>query len=378
MRAALERQRYLVDFTLASMARRRGRTLALLTAFTLVVAAVASVLFLTEALRREASRLLRDAPEIVVQRLAAGRHELFPEERLGTLQAIRGVAGVRPRLWGYWYDAGVKANYTVLVPGEFPFGDGDAIVGPAVARLRALEPGGRILLRAHDGEPLLFTVREVLPEEAELVSGDVVALSAAGFRRLFGLAPGRFTDVAVAVPNPREVGTVAAKIARELPDVRAVTREEIRRTYEAIFDWRGGLAILVLGGAVLALALLAWEKASGLSAEERREIGLLKGLGWETGDVLRMKAWEGGLVAGGAFLAGACLAWVHVFLLGAPVIAPVLRGWSGLHLELRLVPSIGPDPLAILFLLTVVPYLLATVVPSWRAATSDPDEVMRS
>lgn len=378
MRTFVERQRYLVDFTLASLGRRKARTLGVLAAFTLVVAALASVLLFVEALRRESALLLRDAPEIVVQRVAAGRHDMLPEGRLEGLRRIRGVVAVRPRLWGYQYDAVVKANYTVLVPQDLPAASGEAIVGAGVARARGLAPGDPLILVSWEGEPVRFTVREVLAAEAELVSSDLIGISAADFRRLFGFAPGLFTDAAVSVANAREVRTVAEKIVRAMPDVRAVTREELRRTYEAIFSWRSGLAALVLSGAVLALALLAWEKASGLSVEERREIGVLKAIGWETDDVLRMKAWEGGLLSGAAFVAGTSLAYVHVFVLRAPLLAPVLQGWSGLYPRFRLTPFLSGAQLAVLLVLTVVPYLLATVIPSWRAATADPDAVMRS
>ena len=40
--------------------------------------------------------------------------------------------------------------------------------------------------------------------------------------------------------------------------------------------------------------------------------------------------------------------------------------------------DIDPFQLAVLFFLTVVPYTLATVVPSWRAASADPDAALRS
>jgi ABC-type lipoprotein release transport system permease subunit len=41
------------------------------------------------------------------------------------------------------------------------------------------------------------------------------------------------------------------------------------------------------------------------------------------------------------------------------------------------VPFINAEQLIVLFFLTVVPYTMATVVPSWRAATIDPDTAMR-
>ena len=48
-----------------------------------------------------------------------------------------------------------------------------------------------------------------------------------------------------------------------------------------------------------------------------------------------------------------------------------------LYPEFRLVPSLDFGQLAAIFFLTVVPYTATTIVPSWRAATIDPDTVMR-
>jgi ABC-type lipoprotein release transport system permease subunit len=128
----------------------------------------------------------------------------------------------------------------------------------------------------------------------------------------------------------------------------------------------------------MAFAILAWDKATGLSAEERREIGILKGVGWETSDVLLMKSWEGLVVSLSAFLLGTLLAYGHVFFASASVFEPALKGWSVLYPSFRLRPSVSAYTVSVLFFLTVVPYTVATVVPSWRAASADPDAVMRS
>jgi ABC-type lipoprotein release transport system permease subunit len=48
-----------------------------------------------------------------------------------------------------------------------------------------------------------------------------------------------------------------------------------------------------------------------------------------------------------------------------------------LYPRFALRPEADFAQLAALALLTVLPYVAATLVPVWRAATLDPDEVMR-
>ena len=91
-----------------------------------------------------------------------------------------------------------------------------------------------------------------------------------------------------------------------------------------------------------------------------------------------MKFWEGTAVSLSSFLAGVLLAYIHVFFTDVVLFEPVLKGWSTLYPSFRLVPYISAYQVATLFFLTVVPYTVSTIIPSWRAATIDPDSVMRS
>jgi ABC-type lipoprotein release transport system permease subunit len=228
-----------------------------------------------------------------------------------------------------------------------------------------------------DGKKIILKVTDVLSPESEIVSSDLIEISETDFRNLFGIAKGYFTDVTLTVRNKKEMRTIADKIKILLPATRPIIRDEILRTYDAIFDWRGGLLVFILAGAGFAFAILAWDKATGLSSDERREVGILKALGWETSEVIAMKSWEGMAISLSAFFMGIIFAYLHVFFASYIFFEPVLKGWSVLYPHFRLIPYVDFYQVGALFFLTVVPYTAATIIPSWKAAIIDPDEVMR-
>ena len=378
MRAPVQRYRNILDFALSSLLRRKGRNLALICVYTLVVFVIASLIFFVQSLKREARELLVQAPDMVVQRMVAGRHDPMPAAQAEAIRAIRGVEEVHSRVWGYYYDPVFGGNLTVMGSDD-PTLAADAVwIGQGVARNMRVKEGDLISLRGYGGLPLLFAVQKILAEESELVSSDLVLMSPKDVRSLFNFPEGLATDLAITAGNPRELPTIAAKIVEQFPDARPILKSEILRTYEAIFDWRGGLMVVVLGSAVLAFIIFAWDKATGLSAEERKEIGILKSIGWESSDVLLLKFWEGSVVSLTAFLSGVLLAYVHVFFFSASLFEHALKGWSVLFPRYRLMPALDGYQLTVLFFLTVLPYTAATLVPIWRAATVDPDAAMRS
>jgi cell division protein FtsX len=333
----VERQRNILDFTFSSLLRRKRKNIALLAVYTLIVFLLGSVMFLTYSIKREAAIILQDGPEMVVQKISAGRHDSIPLEYIPKIQGVRGVSSVNGRLWGYYYDPVSGANYTLIVPPHSAPDPGTIHIGQGVSRTRLTFSKDTLNFRGFDGK--------IFPLE---------------------------------VKNPRELSTIALKITELLPDTRIILREELLRTYEAVFSWRGGMLIFILAGAVLAFIILSWDKASGLSQEERKEIGILKAIGWETSDVIFIKFWEGIVVSLSAFFVGIILAYLHVFFASSSLFAPVLKGWAVLYPQFKLVPFIDASQVVALFFLTVVPYTVATIIPSWRAATVDPDSVMRA
>lgn len=376
----LNRHRALLDFTVAALARRRVKTLSLVLVFAAVVFLLASAMFFAASLRREAAATLAGAPDLIVQSLSLGRQTMIGAGAVPQLAAIRGVTGVEGRLWGYFYDRINGANYTVMVPGTAAMTPppGQVILGEAVPRLRDFKwQGTPLFLSRREGDLVRFDIARTLGTETALLSADLILMNEADFRSFFNVPAGQFTDLAVSVRNPRELSTVVEKATAQLPEARFVTREDIARTYQKLFDWREGVMVALAFVALLAFAIFAADKASGLSAEEAREIGILKAIGWDTRDVIAMKLWEGGLISGGAFLLGTVLAYAHVFWAGAPLFAPLLQGWAVIYPEFRLTPAIDALQLCTLFLLTTLPYAAATVVPVWRSAAADPDAVMR-
>jgi ABC-type lipoprotein release transport system permease subunit len=365
-----------IDFTLSSLSRRRWKNMALVFVYAVIVFLIASVMFFSSAFRKEALAVLDSAPEIIVQRSMAGRHDLIPLSYIDTIKSIRGVRAVQPRLWGYYYHPASKANYTIMVPDQFAHGERETAIGNGVLRTWKASEGGQLFFRSQSGEAFDLKIADAFHADTDLVASDLILMSEPAFRRLTGMPEGFATDIAVSVRNPKECVNIAKKINTLLPDTRPITREEITRTYASLFDWRSGYVIVLLSGGLLAFFIFAWEKATGLSAEERNEIGILKAVGWNTSDILMLKFWEGGVISLTAFVIGAIGAYIHVFIGSATLFEHALKGWAVVYPSFKLAPSVDAYQIGTLFLLTVMPYSFIVIVPAWKVAITDPSIAM--
>lgn len=378
----------IIEYALSSLLRRKSKIIAIVFAYSFTVATLASVLFLTHALKTEANFVLQGVPDLIVQKVMGGRHELIPLEYAQKIKAIHGVSEVKPRFWGYHFDALIEVNYTLmgaggatkelrLLDGRLPENEFECAVGAGVAALRGSDYSGELILVNSRNTGQLFEVTGIFESDSNLLTNDLVVLTDKAVVDFFGFPEGKATDFAVTVRNSNEVQTVAVKIKKMFPDTRPITKSELTRTYDMVFNWRSGMMLTVFCAAIIALCIMAWDKATGISAEEKQEIGILKAIGWDTGDVLVLKFWEGVIVSLSSFMTGLVLSYIHVFYFDAFILSTILKGWSVLFPDFQLIPSVNVLHVLAMFFLTVVPYIASTVIPTWKTAVADPESVMR-
>jgi len=393
MTPSLEKQFNILDYALSSLWRRKLKALTVLLVFAAVIFLIASFHLLSQALSEKSRLLLARTPEITVQQMSAGRQEAINLASMEKLKGIFGVRRVAPRVWGYYFDEVHLANYTVMgldfarmpegslpapVKGEIAeaVGQGGVVAGASVVKSLGLAERGIFSLFRPDLTLKAFTVKGEFPPESEIITHDLLVMDIEDARDLFFIPADKASDLCVFVANQGEIGTIARKIADALPGTRVLTRPQIQKTYQVVFGWRSGFGSICLLTALAAFTILAWDKASGLSPEERRETAILKVLGWQTADILTLRFWESLIVSGLAFLLGITGAWLHVAYGDGFLFRPVLLGWSVLKPGLGLVPDPKLADLLLIFSFSVLPYLAATVIPAWRSATVPADSAL--
>ena len=392
----LEKQFNILDFSLSSLWRRKLKNLSIMLVFALVIFLLGSFQMLTGALSNSAEAVLENTPEITIQKMSAGRQEAIPLTYIDKLHSVYGIRSIIPRVWGYYFDESSLANFTILalesdsMPngnklnltlsyGHFPktTESGTAVIGRSVHEILGLGKRRVFSLFKPDLSLKSFETVGLFSDQTDLLTNDLIVMNLADARDLFAIPESMVTDLCVYVANPSEIETIAKKIAVLLPDTRVLTKSQIQKTYQVVFSWRSGFASICLLTALIAFAILAWDKASGLSPEEKREIGILKILGWETSDILAIRFWESTLVSVIAFIIGCTAAYIHVAFFDASLLKPVMVGWSVIHPPFKLLPSVTVADLLLIFSFSVMPYLGATVIPAWRCSTVPPDSVIR-
>ena len=387
----------LLEFALSALWRRKIQSMGTLAVFSALVFLLSSVLFISDGIKKELDASLHSLPQITLQRIRAGKQSDIDVRLAEEILTIEGVKSAIPRVWGYYYFKPAGVNFTVMGVEAFSEQYTQELQN-VVDNLdvKALEKSDGMVVGAGVKEILAenyYTdffnfvtatgewkrqhIAGVFKSSVRLLSNDMILLPQKSAYEIFGMEKDKATDIVVRVSNPEEVAMVVHKITQRYPDMRAITTEDIRVSYQNMFDYKSGFFLSLFVVSVFTFFMMLFERTSGLSSEEKREVGILKALGWGMDEIIAQKVYEGLVVCVSAFLVGFALALGFVYGLQAPLLRDLFMGYSTLKPPMVVPFSADLGIIALLFFLSVPVYLAAIIIPSWKAATLDADEVMR-
>jgi ABC-type lipoprotein release transport system permease subunit len=248
---------------------------------------------------------------------------------------------------------------------------GQAIIGPGVAA-----GGFADILPLQGALRSTFRVIGRLPDKTGLFTQDLVLLNAQDARQLISLPDGYASDLAVEVFHEEEQDAILADLAAAFPwPVRCVTRRQSAAMYAGLSNRGSTLNTLAAIPAVLAVCLLVAVNIRK-SMGRQSDLGIMKAMGWTTGDIVRLQLYRALAVGLPSAAIGACLAYFLVCRPGTQWLGTIFLDWETMPPRLYLAPE-G----AITVLLEVVGFVLAPVIgsalaPAARAATADVHELI--
>ena len=385
----------LLDFAVTSLKRRFWKNISIFFIFSVLIFLIFSVLLISKSIQKELALTQNSLPEIFVQKVVGGRVQTMREERAYKIVDILGVESVSKRVWGYYYFQSVGVNFSI-VGLDFDMDSFKKSYSDVVERFYDTNSSNfmivgqgvkRILQDSYykdsfnfvkpNGDFLNLKIAGVFKGDSELESSDTILMPIQKAREILGLKGDEVSDFVVKVPNPKEVRVVATKIKNIFPDCRVLTKDDIKISYQNIFDYKSGLFLALFITSFFAFFILIFEKASSISKEQVKEIGILRAVGWQIEDILKLKFLESGLISFFAFFLGVVASYFYVYILKAPILKDLFMGYSVLKPKFDLMVVYDFGLIVSVFLTTVAVYIAATIIPTWRASVVDIEEAIR-
>ena len=388
---------YLITYAIDAILRQKTKNLFIVIIFTILTFILCSVFFITTSIRYELDSTVNSLPQIIVQKIKAGKAYDLDSSMVDDIIEIAGVSDATERVWGYYYFVNGGVNFTVVgldqyenqykssfkkLIKQFDLSDmeqnSSMVVGRGVKKIMLDSYYDKYFnFIKPDGTFKKMYIGGVFDADTQLESNDMIILSKDDVRDLFDIDEDKATDIVVSVSNPKEIPTVAQKIKLLYPDTRIITNEDLKVSYQNIFDYKSGLFLAIFIVSLFTFFMIIYDKSSGLSSEEKKEIGILKAIGWTVDDVLKEKFYESFIISFIAYLSGIIFAFIFVYIFQAPILSNIFVGYSKLKTTFELPFVFDIQTLFLVFFLSVPIYIAATIIPSWRVATLETDEVIR-
>jgi len=253
-----------------------------------------------------------------------------------------------------------------------------AIVGKNLADSLELKLGDVLTLQTETGlANYSFVIGGVFSTNVNLYTSDLILVNINSAEEFFSSCPGCVTDLCVYVNDSSQINSIAQKITVFDPMLRVLTQSAIKDATLSTYGVRSGYVSVVWYVLLLSVILMALNQATAAGADMRREVGILKTLGFSTSNILEIRFLETLILGFTAATIGLFAAIIYDVFLGAPGLASFMLGWSAVYPGYPLPINISSSNVLMLYAVAIIPLFIGTLIPAWRSAVTEPDIAIR-
>ena len=385
------------NFLFLLLFTHKSKHLAIFFISILIVFLSSSILFISNTLKKEIFTTLKNQSDFVIQKINSGKSQYTPISWIEDFKEISGVKDIQQRVYGQYYfmpedvyftivgidlfeegsSKNIKELLEVLNISEFLQSD-SMIIGNGIKKLFDKYK----YINSYDFKLFNNDLKEIkifkdLPQKANLVANDLIIMDINLAKEILNIKEDEATDIVLNVPNNLERANVKDQLILKHSNTRILQKENLKKEYENMFNYKGGIFLILFIIVILTFTLILYQRYSMISLGDKKEIGILKAVGWSIKDILKLKIMENFIVAFMAFIIGIILSYIFVFILNAPILKNVFIGSQNLQNDFIFNANIQIDSLITLFLFFMIPFLSAVLIPVWKVAIIDSTQSMK-
>ncbi len=380
-----------------NLIRYRGKSLAILIPLITVMAAASFMMFTRGGFVKDAQIAKQFLPDVTVQAIEAGRVGKISLGLIKKIEDIPHVKKVVARTWGYLplKIGSVDTAYTLMgldidnlfVSSKLPWAiekgafltaedRRKAVLGQGVALSFNADVGDKIQIKDTLGNKGEFEVVGIFNNTVQIYSTDLILVSIDDARGFFNYSKDEASDLLVYADNPENADLIAREIAGRFRNIRVLTGKSLTDLVTEAFGRRGGTFQAMWLILLVTVLLLVWAQSAHISVDMSREIGILKAVGWQTGEIIEMKMMESLILSIGGTSAGILAGFVYA-LMGTPGISGYCLGCASIYPKFPVPVNCDFSSVALLFILGILPITAISAIPAWLAGIVDPDDTIR-
>lgn len=386
-----------LNFLFLLLINHRSKHLAIFFISTLIISILSSVIFLSSSIKNEIFNTLDSQADFTIQKVNSGKLTNTPNSWIEEFMNINGVANLQSRVYGTYnfkledlnllivgvdlFDKNINENIQKLLEkmdiAEFLSQD-SIIIGNGVKKLfEKYNYFDEFTFKLEDSENLSVKIFKELPENFNLIANDLIIMDINLARKILNINENESSDIVFNVPNELERQNIKNHLLSNYANIRVIQKSDIAQRYENLFNYKGGIFLSLYIIVILTFILILYQRYSLINSNDKKEIGILKSVGWSIKEIIKLKLLESFIVAIFSFLLGIIIAYIFVFIFNAPLLINIFLGFQNLENSVVLTINFDLNLIVLLFLFFVVPFLSAVLIPVWKIASIDANESMK-